>query len=214
MNTIEQATDTKLDSASKRALIETELRADPNRSDREIARVVGHGVDHKTVGSVRTKTSSTNSPEPTPTDRRHMLIAGAEDFTAKFPEWVDGRTAEQQVDDAIAKGIVSLATGGDEDGKDVCWTIPHQARIECSLTPNGDVQIWQEGQHGLDDDDRIHVAPRNAVALARCILFAAGFKSIGIYAYVAGGGCVDLEDGDTPEAQGRAEKKQGYGVVR
>jgi hypothetical protein len=40
-----------LDSAAKRALIESELRTDPQRSDREIARIVG--CDHKTVGSAR-----------------------------------------------------------------------------------------------------------------------------------------------------------------
>src|SRR5713101_3948209 len=40
-----------LDTAAKRALIETELRKDAGRSDREIARVIG--CDHKTVGSAR-----------------------------------------------------------------------------------------------------------------------------------------------------------------
>lgn len=40
-----------LSSAQKRELIRAELKRDPDRSDREIARLVG--ADHKTVGSVR-----------------------------------------------------------------------------------------------------------------------------------------------------------------
>lgn len=45
----------KLDTAGKRALIEAELRKDFSRSDREIARVVGRGVDHKTVSAARAR---------------------------------------------------------------------------------------------------------------------------------------------------------------
>jgi hypothetical protein len=47
------ADEPKIDTAGKRALIESELRKDASRSDREIARVVGHGVDHKTVSAAR-----------------------------------------------------------------------------------------------------------------------------------------------------------------
>jgi hypothetical protein len=43
--------ETAIDTVTKRERIETELRADPNRSDRKIASVVG--CDHKTVGSAR-----------------------------------------------------------------------------------------------------------------------------------------------------------------
>jgi hypothetical protein len=50
----------KLDTAGKRALIEAELRKDFSRSDREIARVVGRGVDHKTVSAARARMG--NSP--------------------------------------------------------------------------------------------------------------------------------------------------------
>jgi hypothetical protein len=48
----------------KRALIETELRKDAGRSDREIARICG--VDHKTVGSVRGKLLPIASPSVSP----------------------------------------------------------------------------------------------------------------------------------------------------
>jgi hypothetical protein len=44
-------TGTEIDTATKRARIDAELRGDPKRSDREIARIVG--CDHKTVGSAR-----------------------------------------------------------------------------------------------------------------------------------------------------------------
>jgi hypothetical protein len=46
-------TETALDTATKRSLIEAELRKDPNRSDRKIADAVGHKIDHKTVGAAR-----------------------------------------------------------------------------------------------------------------------------------------------------------------
>src|SRR5260370_9677164 len=42
-----------LDTAQKRALIESELRKDAGRSDREIARIVG--CDHKTVSAARAR---------------------------------------------------------------------------------------------------------------------------------------------------------------
>jgi hypothetical protein len=46
-------TETAIDTATKRSLIEAELRKDPSRSDRKIAEAVGHGICHKTVGSAR-----------------------------------------------------------------------------------------------------------------------------------------------------------------
>ena len=57
-------TELPLDTVSKRALIENELKHDANRSDREIARVVG--CDHKTVASARAKTLPTVSPPVSP----------------------------------------------------------------------------------------------------------------------------------------------------
>jgi len=53
LDTIERTTTTEvpLDTAAKRALVESELRKDAGRSDREIARTIG--CDHKTVGAHR-----------------------------------------------------------------------------------------------------------------------------------------------------------------
>lgn len=197
----------KLDTAAKRALIETELRQDASRSDREIGRVCG--VDGKTVSAVRAKLAP--CAEISPASRRDMLIAGVKDFDHQYPPGPsDVPTAEEAVDNAVAKGIVSLAPDADVSAKDGFWFIPHQARIETSMTADGVVEIWQEDQHG-GNADRIHVAVNNSVALARRILWAAGFKSIGIFAYVKGGGCVDLEDGDSPD---EIRETPGYGPIR
>jgi hypothetical protein len=54
----------RLDTTAKRALIETELRKDSSRSDREIARICG--VDHKTVAKARGKTVPIASPPVSP----------------------------------------------------------------------------------------------------------------------------------------------------
>jgi hypothetical protein len=50
--------------ATKRTLIEAELRKDAGRSDREIARAAG--VDHKTVAKARGKIVPTASPPVSP----------------------------------------------------------------------------------------------------------------------------------------------------
>ncbi len=71
------------------------------------------------------------------------------------------------------------------------WTIPSQAATECRATESGSVDIWQEGR----DDAVISVAAGNAVMLARHILYAAGFRSVGIYTHTPKGN-VDIEDGD------------------
>jgi hypothetical protein len=83
LDTIERtetsAAELPLDTTAKRALIETELRKDAGRSDREIARITG--ADHKTVGSWRVKLGIAsplgNSPVTSPgTD---ISLAGATD---------------------------------------------------------------------------------------------------------------------------------------
>ena len=216
-DTLDLDPQTKLDTAGKRALIEQELRIDPNRSDREIARVVGHGVDHKTVGAARERMGIAsplgNSPLPA-TERRRMLIAAGEDFIANNPDLDDGKTSEEAVDDAIASGKISLVPQSEDDEFGACYVIPHQARIECSLTTDGQVEISQEGHLGPEEGDRVHVALGNAVALARCILYAAGFRNVCISTFVRGG-YEDVEDGDTANLfDYTAPPKPGYGVVR
>lgn len=182
-----------------------------------------------------------DGPEPpTPTERRKMLVNGAADFMAKYPQPGDG-TPEEAVDEAIAKGRVSLGLGDqvaastlpvsnvldlaqsatEKPKRDFsletngCWRIPRQAQIECSLTADlQTVEIEQEGQHGGPDDDggRIHVNRGNAVQLAKHILWAAGFQNVGIYTMTPAGN-VDLEDGDIAE-QIDYDEQPGYGPVR
>jgi hypothetical protein len=185
-----------LDNAARRAAIEIELRKDAGRSDREIARVVG--CDHKTVGSARTRLGIAsplgNSPE----------IAGCKDFDSKYPS-ASG-----------AKGMVKLAPDEpalDDPAIETFWQIPHQAAIECRPVADGGVDIWQEGQHGRDEDVIIHVAAGNVVHLARLMLYAAGFRSIGIYTH-EGGGNVDVEDGHLASNFYVDDDKPGYGPVR
>jgi hypothetical protein len=206
-------TETAIDTATKRERIETELRADPNRSDREIARIVG--CDHKTVGAARDRMGIAsplgNSP-PTPTEQRHMLIEGCKDFDKRYPPGpADVKAAEEAVDNAIAKGVVKLAPEEDPNMQQY-WHIPHQAGIECRALTNGGVEIWQEGQHGANEDVIIHVAAGNVVMLARHLLYAAGFRSIGIYTYEKGGN-VDVEDGHLA-SNFYDDDKPGYGPVR
>jgi hypothetical protein len=98
-----------LGAAARRAAIEAELRKDPDRSDREIARVVG--CDHKTVRAARERPGIAsplgNSP-PNPTKHRRMLIEGCKDFDTQYPPVPsDVHSAEEAVDNAIAKGVVS-----------------------------------------------------------------------------------------------------------
>lgn len=44
-------------------------------------------------------------PAPTPSERRQMFIEGAKEFDRRFPH----PSAEEQVDQALAKGVISLA---------------------------------------------------------------------------------------------------------
>jgi hypothetical protein len=80
LDTIERTTETELplDTAAKRALIETELRKDAGRSDREIARIVG--CDHKTVGSARERLGiasplGNSAPSQTVTNRHGVTLS-------------------------------------------------------------------------------------------------------------------------------------------
>jgi hypothetical protein len=110
-------TELPLDTTTKRERIKAELCAGSDRSDREIARIVG--VDHKTVGSWREKlgiASQLGNSPPTPTGYRHMLIEGCKDFDKKFPPGPsEVRTAEEAVDNAIAEGKISAVVQGAVD---------------------------------------------------------------------------------------------------
>jgi hypothetical protein len=163
----------------KRALIESELRKDGSRSDREIARVVG--CDHKTVGAARERLGIAsplgNSLPLTPTEHRQMLINAGEAFDAKYPN----ETPEQVVDRMIAEGKLSYATAGAGGGDPPLvpkepefdpfesgaaeMVIPHQPAIAVYENPFGAVVIRQERLAGDDDDPVIIVRPEHVEKL-------------------------------------------------
>lgn len=168
--------------ATKQATVEAELIANPDRSDREIARVAG--VDHKTVGAARGRISpqtGKNSPHNSPAS---PCVAATREMLFK--------------DAAIAVGRINSAPDGgiavDDPDIEEFWCIPRQAAIECRPLKDGGVEIWQEGSPGSKGEVKVYVAAANVVILARQLLWAAGFKSIGIYTYERGA-CVDVEDG-------------------
>ncbi len=68
----ETTTELPLDTAAKQALIETELRKDAGRSDREIARLIG--CDHKTVSAARERLGIT-SPLAARTSAEYAPVA-------------------------------------------------------------------------------------------------------------------------------------------
>lgn len=91
----------------------------------------------------------------------------------------------------------AAAPGGEGAEPAAVYSIPHQAQIECRPLADGGIEIWQEGQHGHDEESvTIHVAAGNVVMLARLLLFAAGFSGAGIHCDT-GRGHIDLLDGDT-----------------
>lgn len=75
------------------------------------------------------------------------------------------------------------------------WGIPRQAAINCLPLADGGVEIRQAADLGPEEDQTVTVTDSNAVALARSILFAAGFKAIYIATEGPGGARVDLADG-------------------
>jgi hypothetical protein len=181
--------------AEKRTAIETALRENPQRSDREIARIVD--VDHKTVAARRRAMGIAsplgNSP-PTPTEHRQMLINAGKDFDAKYPQ----ETAEEVVDPMLAEGKLNYATAGSggagtpvvpkepefdpfaQDCEDL--VIPHQPAIAVYENPFGAVIIRQSCTMGDNDDPIIVVRPEHVEklvarlrqvakeTLARCVI--------------------------------------------
>ena len=91
------------------------------------------------------------------------------------------------------------AATGEDDSADYCWAVPSQTRIECSQTNDDEIEIEQISPVHEDENIRIDVARSNAVRLARCILWAAGFKSVLIATGDGGGGYTDIKDGNLPE---------------
>jgi hypothetical protein len=86
----------------------------------------------------------------------------------------------------------------EDDSSNWCWSVPYQARIECSATNDDEIEIEEISDLDESENVRIVLARSNAVRLARSILYAAGFRSILIATGAKGGYC-DVEDGGLPE---------------
>lgn len=134
-------------------------------------------------------------PEPTASERRAMLIRGVEDFDAKFkPE-----SPAELVDRMAMAGLLAPAkperrTTYEPTEWEGC--ISRQAETWVKTIKEGNdfnVEVVQES-NAAEGSERIYVTAANAVELARSILWAAGFRAVGIYAVVAGGHA-DIEDG-------------------
>jgi hypothetical protein len=183
-----------LDTAAKRTLIEAELRKDSGRTNREIARVVGNGICHKTVGVARERLGIAsplgNSP-PTPTEHRHMLIEGGKDFDKRYPPGPsEVRTAEEAVDNAIAESKISYVMAGTGVGDAVAarpgvsvkalvaepeenyflpesedLVLPSQPAVAVYTNRYGQIVIRQEAMGYQDDDHFVYICPQHLETL-------------------------------------------------
>jgi hypothetical protein len=99
-----------------------------------------------------------------------------------------------QVIDLLPRDRPTDAVSGD----DLCWTVERQDLIEVMGVRDGSIEIIQRSPLGEDDDECVTVASRNVVALARRILWAAGFNAV-LIATGGRGGYSDLADGSVPE---------------
>jgi hypothetical protein len=153
----------------------------------------GSGGKPQRFCSSECRTAFHNEPQrgqrnPTCIAQNLPAVLGASAATGRPPEPVEPPTPEPAPEPA-----------GEDDSADYCWAVPSQASIECSLTNDDEIEIEQISPIHEDENIRIDVARSNAVRLARCILWAAGFKSVLIATGDGGGGYRDVEDGDLPE---------------
>jgi hypothetical protein len=169
-----------LDTAAKRALIEAELRKDPNRSDRKIADAVGHKIDHKTVGSWRAKlglaTPLGNSPPPNmeaPDIVRTVAVALTK--------------AGLDPSDPTLFPILTAAANREErkfnpfDPKDDCLVAPERLGLACFVNTRNNVVI-ANGNERDGIDEMVQVNPLDLDTLiSRLREIASEFRD-GIYA--------------------------------
>jgi hypothetical protein len=170
---------------SKRELIERELMSDPNRSDREISKIVG--CDHKTVGAARKSGNFLGeiSPplgnllddEPTPNQLRNLLVNGANDYLQKYPP----ENAEQLVDRVLAETKVAppLAQARpprpEVEFEDFDWYDDPSIILKCQPAtaiyhnPKGCIVIRQERSWAEESDPFVYITPENAVTFMEAL---------------------------------------------
>jgi hypothetical protein len=173
-------------SPTKREAVESELRNDAGRSDREIARVVG--CDHKTVAARRREmgiASPMGNSTPSPDEFRSMLVNGINDFDDKCPP----ESAEETVDRMIADGKISHATAGSggegtSHASRVVQATPgvtvlcaQQDEIEIAFNKDGDAILTQKSWP--DEDAVIIISRENIDVFIDRLTDALGIPSFG-----------------------------------
>ena len=143
----------------------------------------------------------------TPTQRAEAVIEKFKANGIKFPEGTAGAVlcgvqddeAEPEGSDdapAIAPAVDAVLARRKAEGEGgYFYGIPPQPEIQVSTVADGSIEIAEISPLGSEDDARIVVNVSNAVRLARCILFAAGFQNILFAVGGPGGGYEDLHDG-------------------
>ena len=86
-----------------------------------------------------------------------------------------------------------------DDDLEGYWSLPPRDEIETRATTARTVEILQISPRGESENQRIDVPNDSAVAVARMILWAAGFHNAHISTCTAEG-FVDLDDGDTADS--------------
>jgi hypothetical protein len=137
----------KLDTAGKRALIEKALAENPQHPDREIARTVGHGVDHKTVGAARERLgNSPQAPAEAATTEKPVINVIPRGATVIHPP--PPGTVDVPEDDPFKP-----------DSEDL--VIPHQPAIAVYANVAGGVTVRQERADYQDEDPLVVIRPEH-----------------------------------------------------
>jgi hypothetical protein len=131
-------------------------------------------------------------------DRWNWSKGRAERFLSKIDEFPSTGSGSSLVPHVPQDSGTEDEVAGTDD-EPTSWGIERQLEIIVRSCTDGSINIEQEGDHGSAHEDGgiVMVAQSNAVALARRILWAAGFKGI-LISKTTGGGYEDLNDGDTP----------------
>jgi hypothetical protein len=159
-----------LDTAAKRALIESELRENPQRSDRAIAQAVGHGVCHKTVGAARERLgiASPLGNSAAPKTREQLLLE-------TLPPDIDVNSLAFNADRAKVDAIAAAETIREKLGlnqeenhflpESESLVLPSQPAIAVYTNRYNQVVIRQEASGYQDEDFFVYICPQHLDAL-------------------------------------------------
>jgi hypothetical protein len=129
---------------------------------------------------------------PTPTEFRQMLVRGTEDFLTKFPP----ATAEEIVDDALAKGFVkppsSVVADGPrsepsdlDDSDEFSWArdnaviVREQRATAIYFNPEGELVIRQQATWDREEDAFIFISKPFQEAFLDRLCDVLGVPSVG-----------------------------------